>query len=260
MDPIIKLENLSLSYSPRPIFTKLNASLNQGQLVGLLGPNGCGKTTLIKLMAGLLKPDTGEVFFSGKNLKEYSRKSLAKNIAVLPQESSLEFPFSALEVVLMGRYPYLKTFQWESSQDLQIAKEAMEQTDSWQFAKQDIRELSGGERERVLLARALTQKPQVLLLDEPTTHLDLKHQRRTYTLLKTLNQKHNFTMVVVLHDLNFAMELCDHVWLLDEQGHLQSGDPEGILTPKQIENIFGVPVAAQSTTSGKPYLQMQWGE
>lgn len=257
---LLTLKNISLAYGDRTLLDTLNAGVVAGQLIGLLGPNGSGKTTLIKLMAGLLKPDAGEVFFQNKALPKIPRKQLGQEIAVLPQENSVGFSFSALEMVLMGRYPYLKNFQWESPQDLKIAREAMEQTNSWQFASQDIRELSGGERERVLLARALTQQPQLLLLDEPTTHLDLKHQQGIYTLLKRLNQEQGLTMVVVLHDLNFAMELCDEVWLLSQHGELQVGAPEMVLTPAQIASSFGVAVTAQKKASGKVYLQMRWGK
>ena len=239
---LFEFQNLTFSYDGISIFRGLNFSVEPREWVGILGPNGCGKTTLLKLLTGVLRPNSGHVFLKGKSLQEYSRREIARQIAVLPQETMLDFPFTALEVVLMGRSPYLGTFQWESSSDLKIARKAMEGTDSLQFAARDIRELSGGERERVFLARALAQEPQILLLDEPTTHLDLKHQSEIFKLLKRLHQESSLTVLVVVHDLNLAMQSCNRVLLLGEGQLLGDGSPQELLTEQRIEQVFGVRV------------------
>ena len=153
----------------------------------------------------------------------------------------IDFPFTALEIVLMGRAPYLKNFQWESAKDHQIAKTNMEMTDCWKFAGRDIRYLSGGERERVLLAGP-TQEPEVLLLDKPTTHLDLKHWLDIFRLLKKLNQDRGLTIVLVLHDLNFASLICGRVLLLADREDKAQGTPEAVLKPNIIETIYGTPM------------------
>jgi len=241
---IFEFKKVSLTYEVKPVLTDISFSIREKEFVGILGPNGSGKTTLLKLMIGILKPQEGLIHFKERPVADYSRKDLAKMVSVLPQETYLDFPFTALEVVLMGRSPYLKAFQWESAHDLEIAREAMAWTDTSDFAHRDIRSLSGGERERVLLARALAQEPQVLLLDEPTTHLDLKHQWETHRLLKRLNQERGLTLVVVLHDINFATQACGRILLLSETHLKADGPPQEVLSPEQIQEVFGVPLVS----------------
>lgn len=238
---LVEFQKVSLSYEDNLILHDLNFSIQPGEFVGLLGPNGSGKTTLLKLMCGVLKPDSGKVLLQGKDLAQAHRKEVARMVSVLPQENYLDFPFTCLEVVLMGRSPYLKTFQWETAEDLEIARRAMEQTDSSEFANRDIRSLSGGERERVLLARALAQQPRILLLDEPTTHLDLKHQYEIYQLLQRLHIQ-GLTVMVVLHDINFAAQACSRVLILNEARIAADGLPHDVLQAERVGEIYGVPV------------------
>lgn len=240
---LVEFQNVNLSYEDNLILRDLNFTIQPGEFVGLLGPNGSGKTTLLKLMCGVLKPDRGKVLLQGKDLAHAHRKEVARTVSVLPQENYLDFPFSCLEVVLMGRSPYLKTFQWETATDLEIAHRAMKQTDSSEFANRDIRSLSGGERERVLLARALAQEPSILLLDEPTTHLDLKHQYEIYQLLQRLHDQ-GLTIMVVLHDINFAAQACSRVLVLNESGIAADGSPQEVLQAERIGEIYGVPLNA----------------
>jgi iron complex transport system ATP-binding protein len=254
-----QIKNISFSYGEKIILREISATIQDGEFLGLLGPNGCGKTTLIKLLSGVLKPNSGMVQFMGKDLKTYSRNEIARHVAVLPQDNLIDFPFTALEVALMGRSPYLGNFRWEGPQDLAIVREAMEQTDCWHLAGQDIRSLSGGERERVLLARALSQRPKVLLLDEPTTHLDLQHQRETYRLLQRLHRENKLTLVVALHDLNFAAQSCDRLLLLKDQQIQALGNPEDVLKVDKITEVFGVPVQVQKFESEKrPWIRPEW--
>ena len=254
-----KIKNISFSYGEKNIFVDISARIQDGEFLGLLGPNGCGKTTLLKLLSGVLKPKEGTIEFLQKDLREYSRKEIAHHIAVLPQDNLIDFPFTALEVALMGRAPYLVNFRWESAEDLAIVREAMEQTDCWHLARQDIRSLSGGERERVLLARALSQQPKVLLLDEPTTHLDLKHQRETFHLLQRLHREKKLTLIVALHDLNFAAQSCDRLLILNQGSAATLGTPEQVLTSEKILQVFGVPAVVEKSAAGqRPWIRPEW--
>ncbi|MCE9624844.1 MAG: ABC transporter ATP-binding protein [Deltaproteobacteria bacterium] len=255
MNKIYRLRDLSLSYDDKPVLRGLNFEIAEGEFLGLLGPNGCGKTTLLNLLAGVLRPSDGEIFLAEKNLRDYSRRGVARIVSVLPQETFVDFPFSALEVVLMGRAPYLRRFQWEGPDDLEIAREAMRATDCLDFAERDIRLLSGGERERVLLARALAQQPKVLLLDEPTTHLDLQHQSEIYRLLKRLHHEQGLTLLVVLHDLNFAASACERILMLSGGELKADGAPAEVMRADTIRQVFGAEVTiGTDARSGKPFF------
>lgn len=249
------LEGVSLGYEAKPVLCGLDLKIREGEFVGLLGPNGCGKTTLLNLLAGVLKPTEGKIHLYDRELRSYSRREAARIVSVLPQETFIEFPFSALEVVLMGRAPYLGTFQWESPHDLEIAREAMRLTDCLDFADRDVRLLSGGERERVLLARALAQEPRILLLDEPTTHLDLQHQSEIFRLLKRLHSERALTLIVVLHDLNFAATACGRLLLLAEAKLRADGAPSEVLHPETLREVFGTELLSGiHPETGRPYF------
>lgn len=238
--PVYRLEKVSLSYGAKAVLDEIDLTIEAGAWVGILGPNGCGKTSLLRLMAGVVRPVGGRIELYGQALSRYSPKDVARIVSVLPQENPLDFPFSAMEVVLMGRAPYLKGLGWESAEDRRIAHEAMELTDCLALAGEDIRLLSGGERERVFLARALAQKPRVLLLDEPTTHLDLKRQSEVYRLLKRLHRSEKLTILSVLHDLNFAAQACGKILVLSQGRIAAAGAPGQVLKADLIEAIFGV--------------------
>lgn len=255
MKEIYSLQEVSLRYGNQRILEGLSFAIAEGEFLGLLGPNGCGKTTLLNLLVGVLRPSQGSIQLYQKDLKNYSRREVARLVSVLPQETLVDFPFSALEVVLMGRSPFLKRFQWENAEDLRIAEEAMQKTDCWQFRNRDVRSLSGGERERVLLARALAQEPKVLLLDEPTTHLDLKHQSGIYRLLQRLHREQGLTILAVLHDLNFAANACARILLLAE-GKLQAeGGPDQALRAETLQQVFGTRVERRvDLETGRPYF------
>jgi len=242
MKPFLQLKDVSFAYDERPVLQDFNFDLKPGDLVGILGPNGSGKTTLLRLMAGSLKPARGRVELEGRPLSEFRPKERAKKIAMVPQEFDIVFPFRSREVVLMGRWPHLRPLSWEGPNDLAVSRQAMELTDCLQFSERLVTELSGGERERLLIARALTQEPQVLLLDEPTTHLDLQHQLKIHELFVKLNRERNLSMAVVLHDLNFAALACKQIILLKDGRMVKEGSPEEVLRLEIIEEVFGVPV------------------
>jgi iron complex transport system ATP-binding protein len=249
---------LSYSYSPsrsrsdrpegRPLresnedFALHDVSLTvaPGSLTGLLGPNGCGKTTLLKLLSGVLKPELGSVRLGDRELRLMPARAIAQQIAVVPQETHPAFDFTVLEMVLMGRHPHLGAFQLEGPQDLAIARESLSATGTAHLAHRSYMTLSGGEKQRVVIASALAQKPNVLLLDEPTASLDLGYQLEIATLLKQLNRERRVTMVLATHDLNLAASLCDTLVLLREGRVLLQGPTNEVLTTATVQQLYGV--------------------
>ncbi|MBI2875513.1 MAG: heme ABC transporter ATP-binding protein [Candidatus Tectomicrobia bacterium] len=235
---MIEVADLAFSYGPDPVLRGLNLRIEAGEFVGLLGPNGSGKSTLLKLLSGVLSPCEGRVRFKGRELASIRRKELARQVAVVPQESSIVFPFRVLEVVLMGRYAHLQGLALEGQRDLEAAQRAMALTDIEHLADRPITELSGGEKQRVILARALAQQPELLLLDEPTTFLDIRQQGTIYDLLRRLNQQEGLTLVAVLHDLNWAARYCRRLLLLKGGRVWCDGSPAAVLRPERIREVF----------------------
>src|SRR5688572_27676628 len=218
----------------------VSVSIQPGSLTGLLGPNGCGKTTLLKLLSGVLKPDLGSVHLGERDLRTLSARAIAQQIAVVPQETHPAFDFTVLEMVLMGRHPHLGPFQLEGPDDLAIAREALTATGTAHLAGRPYMTLSGGEKQRVVIASALAQKPNVLLLDEPTASLDLGYQLEIATLLKDLNRERDVTMVLATHDLNLAASLCDTLVLVREGRVLMQSPTNEILTSATVQQLYGV--------------------
>lgn len=220
-------------------------------LISLAGPNGAGKSTLLGILAGLRAPYRGSVTYGGRELRQWPRRMFASNVAYVPQAVHIEFPFTAGEVVLMGRTP--RTGGWyESEHDRTAAEQAMSITDCLALRERDFRALSGGERQRVILAAALAQEPKTLLLDEPATHLDLKHQLSLYRLLARLGR--TILVVAVTHDLNLAMQFSDRIMILEGGRVAGDGLPGEVLNPASIESVFGVRVSLQAGPQGKPWL------
>jgi iron complex transport system ATP-binding protein len=218
----------------------VSISIAPGSLTGLLGPNGCGKTTLLKLLSGVLKPELGSVRLGDREVRLMSPRAVARQIAVVPQETHPAFDFTVLEMVLMGRHPHLGAFQLEGPGDLTIAREAMIATGIAHLAGRAYMTLSGGEKQRVVIASALAQEPKVLLLDEPTASLDLGYQLEIASLLKQLNQERGVTMVLATHDLNLAASLCDTLVLVREGRVLMQGPTSKVLTSGTVEQLYGV--------------------
>lgn len=214
--------------------------LAEGTLTGILGPNGSGKTTLLRLLSGTRRPTSGEVRLGDRALHTLSRREIAQQIAVVPQETQLAFEYSAIEIVLMGRHPHLGLFTVEGPRDLQIAREAMASTGTAALAERPFDQLSGGEKQRVVIAAALAQSARLLLLDEPTASLDLGYQLEISTLLHTLNRDRGVTMAISTHDLNLAAAICRELILMRGGRVLAAGATADVLTPDNIRRLYDV--------------------
>ncbi len=241
MNAIIKVENLNFGYTPQNTILKgISFEVIQGKFLAIAGPNGAGKTTLLNLLCGLLRPKAGCIRIDGVPVESYSVKKLAQKVAVVRQEFVPVFDFTVAQMVSMARTPYLGTFGFEDKTDKQMVNEALEATDTAQFALRALGSLSGGERQRVFIARALAANSPVLLLDEPTSFLDLKHQVGIYDLLKTAQLEKGKTIVAVTHDINLAAQYCDEALLLGADGNYHIGKTKDVFSPEQIEKVFGV--------------------
>jgi iron complex transport system ATP-binding protein len=237
----------------KPILRDVQCAVARGEFVGILGPNGSGKTSLLRLLAGTLTPSRGRVALDGVDLRELSRMAVARRLAVVPQETNLVFDYTVGEIALMGRYPHLGAFEVEGPTDLAIAREALEATGTRPFEDRLFSSLSGGEKQRVVIASALAQlgslgrngskrADQLLLLDEPTSSLDLAYQLEIASILTTLNRDYGLTIVVATHDLNLAAHVCDRLVLLREGRVFVSGETRQVLTPDLIRAVYGVTV------------------
>jgi iron complex transport system ATP-binding protein len=238
---------LSYAYRRRraqPVLAVDDASISigAGSLTGLLGPNGCGKTTLLRLLSGVERPDSGTITLDGRDLASFTRRALARRIAVVPQETHPAFDYSVLDMVLMGRHPYLGPFEFEGPDDHRLAREALEATNTWQLADRPFAALSGGEKQRVVIASALAQSADVLLLDEPTASLDLGAQLDIAALLQELHRERAVTMVMATHDLNFAASVCDTLVLMKAGRVLGHGPTTEMMTPACVRRLYGVDV------------------
>jgi len=222
--------------------SNFNYVINAGEFISILGPNGSGKSTLIKLITGYLEPHKGRITLKGKNLNEFDRKDIAKIIAYVPQIPNSIYPFSIYEIVAMGRFPYLDFTGFEKESDKKIIKNVLDLMELSHLINKGINEVSGGEAQRAFIGRALVQEPKILLLDEPNSHLDIKHQISIFNLLRKLNRENDLTIVTVMHDLNLSSVYSSRVTLLKNGKIFLDGDVNHTLTPDVIKEVFEVNV------------------
>jgi ABC-type cobalamin/Fe3+-siderophores transport system ATPase subunit len=252
---VVKTKNLDWDYNGTKVLENISIDIRFGTFTGILGPNGAGKTTLLKQILNLLPVEKDSILIRGIDIKTYSRKELARIEAYVPQSVKFDFSFTVEQVVLMGRTPFLGRFERESSKDMGIAEWAMKETGVLELRNKLITQLSGGELQRVIIARALTQEPILLALDEPTSHLDIHHQINILSILRTLAKREGLTIVAVLHDINHALEYCDNLFLMDKGKIVNSGSPENVITPKLMKDIYNLNVKiTKNPFTGKSYM------
>jgi len=236
----LRISGIDCYYGSIKALDNVTFSSREGEFAGILGPNGSGKTTLLKAISRTLTPRVGTVFLDDINIYDMKIREVAKNVAVVPQEAVATFDFTALDVVLMGRNPYIDRFRMESREDLAVAKRVMELTNTWDLADRPVNELSGGEKQLVIIARALTQEPKVLLLDEPTTHLDISHQISIMDILRGVCKEKKLVVLAVFHDFNLATRYCDSAMLLNNGSIFSIGPIDTVLTGENIKKVFRV--------------------
>ena len=254
----LRLERVSAGYSGRRVLRDLDLACASGELLGVLGANGSGKSTLLRVAAGVLRPEAGSVFVGERDMAALSRREIARQVALLPQDSGPVYPISALDVVLLGRHPWQPAFAFEGDEDVALARAALHEVDAEQLAERDLSTLSGGERQRVLLARALCQGGGVLLCDEPTSHLDMRHQSAVFRLLRAVADRGR-AVIVVTHDVNLAAQACDRLAFLrtDPDGATiaAAGRPSDVVTADVLRETYAIAVAVERDEQGVPVVR-----
>jgi iron complex transport system ATP-binding protein len=237
---LLQARQIYFTIEKTPILSDINLGLRAGEFVGLIGANGAGKTTLLKVISGLWPGAMGEIDLLGRPLRSYNTREIARIVAHVPQSIHVDFAFSAREVVLMGRSPHLRHFEMESAHDRAIAEHAMHITQTSHLAHRLIHTLSGGEQQRVVIARALTQEPRILLLDEPTSNLDIKHQMNVLSMVQSLAQESQLGVIAAIHDLGLAARFCTRLVMMARGRIAADGTPEEVLTAERLAQVFEI--------------------
>ncbi len=254
---VFKLKGMSAGYGNIPILHALSLEIGEGEFFGIIGPNGSGKTTLLKALTRIIRPYSGEIIYRGKDISKKALKELACEVAFVGQDALCSFSFTVFEIVMMGRFPHLKRFRTESKRDYDITNQALETVNCISLKDKYIDQISAGERQRVIIARALAQEPRVLILDEPTSRLDIGHQIEIFDLIKKLNLERKITVSSVLHDLNLASDYCDRILLMNEGKIFKIGEPGKILTYENLEKIYKtIVVVNESPATKRPHITL----
>jgi len=253
---ILEARALVAGYEQRQVLHGVDLQVGRGHMIALLGPNGSGKSTLLRALVGVLPASGGEALLYGRPLSSYRRREIARQVAVVPQMSSILFSFTALEFVIMGRTPHLGRLESESTKDRHLAAEAMRDTDTQHLSDRPVTELSGGELQRLSIARGLAQQTPIMLLDEPTAFLDINHQLQILRLLRKLNAEHAKTILCVSHDLNLTAAFFDRIALLKDGEIVAQGPPEEIITAERIQQVYGAQVRVDTTPAGRPRVTL----
>ena len=258
----IAFEGVRFAYGARTVFADLSLGVGPGEVLGLLGRNGAGKTTWLKLACGLLQPARGAVRLAGRSLREVPRQARSRTVALVPQELHMPFPFSVYEMVMLGRTPYLASWGTDGPADREAVRRALGLTETADFADRAFHDLSAGERQRVLLAMALAQEPQILLLDEPTAHLDAAHQVWAFDLVRRLNREAGLTVVAAVHDLQLAAWFCSRLAVLDGGAVAADGPPGAVMRGPQVAQALGISLEVRpgSTRPGHHAITLPEGE
>jgi iron complex transport system ATP-binding protein len=242
----LSLKNVTLGYDGRAVLSGVSLEVVPGEMLGIVGPNGCGKSTLIKGVTKVIPLADGDILLDDKSLLKLPQNEIARYIAVVPQSASLPEAFTAFEIVLMGRTPHMGFLQYEGQNDVDIAVKAMKLTDTFHLAGRRAGELSGGEKQRLTIARALAQQPEIILLDEPTSHLDINYQIETLGLISELCKRDGLAVLAALHDLNLAAQYCDRIIMLDKGCIFAEGSPCEVVTAFNVKQVYGADVCISS--------------
>jgi len=237
---LLNIDSLSYKYNEKVVLDQITLGIKGGEVIGILGPNGCGKTTLLKNLNRNLKPHGGCVMIDETDIDDISKREIAQSIAAVPQSNEIRFAFTVREIVTMGRMPFQEPFRGETTDDLRIIEKAMEETGLTEFAERYINTLSGGERQRAIIARAITQTPKIILMDEPTLHLDINMQFEVLDLIRDLSKENGLAVVIVSHDLPMVTRYCDRIVLIHDHKVFAMGTPEEVLTKENMRIVFNV--------------------
>lgn len=256
----IDINNVSFSYTPnKHALMGVNLCIPPGNFCGIIGPNGSGKTTLIKCISGYLAPEGGQILIGGKNVKEFSTREIAKAMALVQQHASLEYDFTVMDIVITGRNPHVKRLRSETQEDYDIANEALKKAGIYHLKDRIVTTLSGGEWQMMILARALCQKADIMLLDEPVTGLDIKHKVNIMSAVKRLTREQGISVVCVLHDLNLAHSFCEQIALLKNGEVYAHGAPNTVLTKSNLEHVYDTKINIISQ-NGSTFILPKMGE
>ena len=247
----LKIKDVGFSYASVPVLNGICIELTASEMLGIVGPNGAGKSTLIRCIDRILKPQRGSILLDGQDIKEMHLMELARKIGYIPQSASQVFPATVFDTVLMGRRPHLG---WRSSEkDTEMVLETLQLLNIEEFAMRDINELSGGQQQKVFIARALTQEPEILLLDEPTSNLDIRHQLEVMDIIKNIVRERGISAIMAIHDLNLASRYADRIVMMNSGKIFAAGNPTSVLTPENIKHVYGVEVKVNNHDE-RPYI------
>lgn len=257
---MLKAIGVKKSYGDHTVLQGVSLRVGLGQTLGVIGPNGSGKTTLVRLLSGEEMPDSGTISFSGQPLSSFTPRERAQLVAVLPQGGLPSLPFSVKEVVMMGRYPHQKRWFPPSAEDHRIVAKVLEELHLTDYSNRPVDQLSGGERQRVAMAKVMAQQPELLILDEPTTYLDIGHQISILDAISAWQQKRRLAVLIVFHDLNLAAQYCDNLLMMKQGKVVQSGIPSEVLRPSVLKDVYGVePLITPHPTAHVPQVLLQSG-
>jgi iron complex transport system ATP-binding protein len=257
----LHVDEVTGGYGGAPVLTEFSLRVRRGEFLAVVGPNGCGKSTLVKLISRVLRPAAGKVLLGGRDVAGLKVRDLARQMAVVAQETGAEFDFTVEEVVAMGRLPHLPRFRGETEADRRAVTEALEATATVHLKDRMVTQLSGGERQRVMVARALAQEPSLLVLDEPTAHLDIAHQVELLDLIRRLNRERNLTVVAVLHDLNLAAQYAHRLLMMKAGRLFAEGAPAEVVTEEHVAAVYGSRVkVTRHPEEGSPHVILLSGE
>lgn len=238
-EKILETVDLTCAYGEKKVLRRINFSVDNNEFLGIIGPNASGKTTLLRTIDRVMNPEKGTVFLDGEDMNVMEKGEIAKKMGVVPQEFSTNYSLTSLEIVMMGRTPHLGPLEMEDEEDMKVVKDAMQRTDTWKLAHRPFSELSGGEKQRVIIAKALAQEPSLLLLDEPINHLDINNQLEVLDLVRSLTHREGKSIIATFHDLNIAARYCDSLILLHDKEIYAQGTPDEVLTEENIKEIYG---------------------